>query len=64
MHTGKHNPEFKYSVANTELEAAHEEKDFGVLVSEDMKPSAHCIHSYTKANRILGLINKHPSIIV
>ena len=46
MHIGKHNPEFKYSMANTELETVQEEKDLGVLISEDLKPSAHYTHSY------------------
>jgi len=43
MHIGKHNPE---SMANTELETVQEEKDLGVLISEDLKPSAHYTHSY------------------
>ena len=58
MHIGKHNPEFKYTMANTQLETVHEEKDLGVIISEDLKPSAHCIHSYTKANRMLGLVKR------
>ena len=43
MHIGKHNPE---SMANTELETVQEEKDLGMLISEDLKPSAHYTHSY------------------
>jgi len=58
MHIGKHNLEFKYSMANTELETVREEKDLGVLISEDLKLSAHCTHSYVKAIRMLGLINR------
>ena len=69
MHIGKHNPRFKYTMANTQLETVDEEKDLGVLISEDLKPSAHCIHSYSKANRMLGLINrtisiKQPSVLL
>ena len=46
----------------------NEEKDLGVLISDDLKPSAHCIQSYTKANRMLGLINqtfstKQPTVL-
>ena len=29
-------------MANTQLETVHEEKDLGVLITEDLKPSAHC----------------------
>ena len=57
MHIWKHNPEVKYTMANTQLKTVHEE-DLGVLITEDLKSSAHCIHSYTKANRMLGLIKR------
>ena len=40
MHFGKHNPEFKYIMANTQLVTVHEEKDLGILISDDLKPSA------------------------
>ena len=42
MHTGKHNPHLKYSMAKTELKQ-YMKTSFGVLISEDVKPSAHCI---------------------
>ena len=29
--------------------------DLGVFISHDLKPSAHCIHSYAKAHQMLGL---------
>jgi len=69
MHIGRHNPEFRYTLLDKQLETVNEEKDLGVLISDDLKPSAHCIHSYTKANRMLGLINrtfsiKQPSILL
>jgi len=74
MHFGKHNPEFKYVMANTQLVTVHEEKDLRILISDDLKPSSHCIIiiiiiSYTKASRMLGLINrtlstKQPSILL
>ena len=57
MHIWKHNTEVKYTMANTQLKTVHEE-DLGVLITEDLKSSAHCIHSYTKANRMLGLIKR------
>jgi len=61
MHIGRHNPEYRYTLLDKQLETANE-KDLGVLISDDLKPSAHCILSYTKANRMLGLINRTFSI--
>ena len=58
MHIGRHNPMFTYTIANKQLEAVKEEKDLGVIIAEDLKPSAHCTESYTKANRMLGLIKR------
>jgi len=37
---------------NKQLEIVHEEKDLGVFISDDLKPSAHCIYSYSKANQM------------
>jgi len=45
------------------------EKDLGVVFSSDMKVALHCRDSYSKANRILGLISrtityKNPTILL
>jgi len=58
MHIGRHNPMFTYTIANKQLEAVKQEKDLGVIIAEDLKPSIHCTESYTKANRMLGLIKR------
>jgi len=59
MHIGRHNPMFIYTIgANKQLEAVKQERDVGVITAEDLKPSAHCTESYTKANRMLGLIKR------
>jgi len=69
IHIGRHNPGFKYTMMNNQLKVVNEEKDLGVFISDDLKPSAHCIYCYTKANQMLGLIKrtfstKHPSILL
>ena len=69
MHIGRHNPEFEYTMMDKQLEIVNEEKDLGVLICDDLKPSAHCIYSYNKANRMLGLVKrtfstKDPSILL
>ena len=68
-HVGKHNPELTYLMENAKLEIVHEGKELGVLISDDLKCSTHCIRSYMKANHMLGLINrtvstKQPSILL
>jgi len=40
----------------TELEEVGEEKDLGVLVSEDLKPSKQCVAAANKARSVLGMI--------
>ena len=46
------------------------EKDLGVYISNDAKPSVHCQQIYLKANRMLGfvkrniIISRHPSILL
>jgi len=35
-----------------------EEKDLGIVVSNDLKVSKHCSQAYAKANKLLGVINR------
>jgi len=58
MHLGRNNLQSKYCMNNTTLDDTNEEKDLGVLVSNDLKWSKHCLNAYTKANRVLGMINR------
>ena len=40
------------------LEEVNSEKDLGVVFSSDLKVDLHCRESYSKANRMLGLISR------
>jgi len=42
-----------YTIANKQLEAVKQERDLRFIIAEDLKPSAHCTESYTKANCML-----------
>ena len=44
------------------LEVVCQEKDLGILISNDLKVSQQCQQAYNKASRILGLINKQLNI--
>ena len=58
LHMGKQNQKFKYQLGGEDLEAVSFEKDVGILVSNDLKPSLHCARAATKANQVLGQISR------
>jgi len=69
MHIGKKNPLYTYKMNGSKLEEVTTEKDLGVYISNDAKPSVHCQQIYLKANRMLGfvkrnIISRHPSILL
>ena len=63
IHFGKNNPRQKYTMgghapAGVVLEQVSFEKDVGVLISEDLKPSLQCNAAAKKANTILGRMTR------
>ena len=56
MHIGGKNQKFKYEMEGQELGTAEVEKDLGILVTDNLKPSAQCAKATKKANGILGQI--------
>ena len=56
MHVGGRNQGFKYEMAGQEIAETDLEKDLGVLVSQNLKPSEQCAKAAKKANAILGQI--------
>ena len=58
MHIGNSNKNFKYYMDNKELEKVQEEKDLGVLITNDLKASSQCVQACNKANRVLGMIHR------
>jgi len=48
----------RYYMYGEPLEEVSSEKDLGVVFSSDMKLALHCRDSYSKANRMLGLISR------
>ena len=59
MHFGHNNLKTDYSLDNKTLRKVHQEKDLGVIISDDMKSSHQCmIQAYSKANKMLGVINR------
>ena len=64
MHLGKHNPNLNYSVPSPDgntrlpLESTTHEKDLGVTVSNNLKPSLQCNKAAAKASSIYGMLKK------
>ena len=58
MHLGPGNMLWKYSMGGRHLDEVSEERDLGVIISNDLKVEAQCSAAYVKANRMLGLIER------
>lgn len=62
MHIGKSNPKHTYSMLDNEtglrfpLEETVCERDLGILVSNDLKPSCQVNHAASTANKVLGML--------
>lgn len=59
MHIGHRNPHVDYALNRTQLKESTTEKDLGVHVSADLKPSHHVNIAAAKGNRMVGLIKRH-----
>lgn len=70
MHIGSRNlPSACYYINGYKLAECQEEKDLGVLVSNNLKVGPQCNQAFQKANRMLGLLkrmidNKTPHIML
>jgi len=71
MHFGRKTTgiEPSYYMYGEPIEEVCSIKDLGVSFSNDMKVSLHCRDSYSKANRMLGLISRtiryrHPTVLI
>ncbi len=51
MHMGHQNPVFKYTMKGQVLEETKEEKDIGVMVTSNLKPTAQCARAAKMAQR-------------
>ena len=58
IHYGKKNKKLDYSLNGNPVVHINEEKDLGIIMSEDLKWTPHIANAVKKANRMVGLI-KH-----
>ena len=58
MHVGHRNKKAKYELLDKELEICEQERDLGVMITNDLKSSKQCIEAEKKAQKILGYIKR------
>jgi hypothetical protein len=58
MHFGPGNKKFEYKMNGEKLDVTTEERDIGVLVTDDLKPSAQCAKAAKTASKVLGQISR------
>jgi hypothetical protein len=54
MHAGFHNPGFSYEMNGQLLETSSEERDIGVIITSNLKPSAQCAREARTAQGVLS----------
>ena len=59
LHFGSKNLRYDYTMAGSILSNVTSEKDLGVVISSDLKPSRQCAATAARANRVLGLIKRN-----
>src|SRR5260221_12665920 len=59
MSIGYNNGVAGYTMDGTELTRIEEEKDLGVIICDNLKPSRQCVEAVKKANRMLGMIRRN-----
>jgi hypothetical protein len=59
MHVGTHNPAYEYYMRGVRLEVTEEEKDIGVAVTKNLKPSAQCSKAAGRASSVLGQLRRN-----
>jgi ribonuclease P/MRP protein subunit RPP40 len=58
IHFGKKNPKFKYTMNGEELEVVECERDVGVKITSNLKPSDHCTEAVGRARWVLGQLTR------
>uniref|UniRef100_A0A8C5LWX5 Reverse transcriptase domain-containing protein n=1 Tax=Leptobrachium leishanense TaxID=445787 RepID=A0A8C5LWX5_9ANUR len=58
MHLGRKNPRAEYRIFDTVLTSTSEERDLGVIISEDLRVSSQCNRAAGNASRMLGCVGR------
>ena len=58
LHTGRNNSKFIYNMNGLPLEEIQQERDIGVVISNDLKPSRQCAEAARRASVVLGQVSR------
>ena len=58
LHVGKNNPKSRYFMNCAELEQTQEEKDLGLWMVDNLRPSKQCVTAARNANFALGQLQR------
>ncbi len=58
MYIGINNENVEYLMNGVELSVTNTEKDLGVMISDDLKPSNQCSKVVKTANKLVGFIGR------
>ena len=58
LHVGRNNPRIDYTMKGKVLSETVKERDIGVNISHDLKPSSHCAEAARRASAVLTQISK------
>jgi len=59
MHIGYNNPRADYSTHDINLQTVADERDLGVIISEDLKWQKQCSMAVCKVNKLLGMMKRN-----
>ena len=58
MHLGRNNQKASYTMNNIKLDTTVKERDIGVLIQPNLRPTFQCAESSRRANAVLGQISR------
>ena len=56
VHFGLHNPRRSYFIDDNQICSAESVLDLGVVITNDLKPSTHCLRAIAKAQKMLSIL--------
>ncbi len=59
MHVGRNNPEYEYTMRGQKLEMMDEERDIGVMITKNLKPSVQCEKAAGRAMTVLNQLRRN-----
>ena len=58
LHVGRNNPAYSYSMNGIPLVVTEQERDIGVIISNNLRPSAQCAEAVRRASGILTQVSR------